>query len=213
MSDTMMALAWKAKGLPAEEKLLLLAIADEADSTGATMVGRLLLQRKLDWLGQEELTTKVWKSLETKGLLVEYDQFMRLVVSRLTNASAPPHTPPSSDLAVTRATKERPEKSKTKTSTKKDSTIAVPRRRNSIWDALAAAVGEPLTKSEASDFGKSVRELSEAKAQPEQIAGFKPWWEREFPGASCTHRCFRQHWSKYITAVAKRSSQSNVLDL
>lgn len=212
MSDTMMALAWKAKGLNSNQKLLLLAMADEANSRGYIFgLADDLLMAKTGVGWEQGFYNQVFMSLQAKGLVDASGA--KLLLVPLTNASAPPHTPPSSDLAVTRATKERPEKSKTKTSTKKDSTIAVPRRRNSIWDALAAAVGEPLTKSEASDFGKSVRELSEAKAQPEQIAGFKPWWEREFPGASCTHRCFRQHWSKYITAVAKRSSQSNVLDL
>lgn len=206
MSDTMMALAWKAKGLTAEEKLLLLAIADEADSRGRVPEVHFLLMRKLGW--EEGFYDKVIASLHVKGHI--NSKYNQLVASHLTNASAPPHTPPSSDLAVTR---ERPEKHKTKTSKPKNSTVTAPRARNPIWDAVAAVFGPPLTKSEQSDFGKTVKELNETGADPADIAGFKPWWDRQFPDASCTHRCLRLHWASYKAALVKRGSNDNVLDL
>lgn len=71
------------------------------------------------------------------------------------------------------------------------------REQDEIWNAVVAAVGEPSTKSERSDFGKTVSELKDADATPEQIRGFPAWWRGHFPDAELTHRCLRLHWGKY----------------
>lgn len=84
------------------------------------------------------------------------------------------------------------------------------RKRNETWDALAAATGEPETKSEQSDFGKTVSELVAADATVEQIDGFPPWWWQRFPGAELTHRCFRGHWGKYLNG---RDRLTQITDL
>lgn len=73
----------------------------------------------------------------------------------------------------------------------------VERSRNETWDALAALCGEPETASERGDFGKTVKELDEARASPAEIAAFGPWWWQHHPDAQLTHRCLRQHFGRF----------------
>lgn len=83
------------------------------------------------------------------------------------------------------------------------------RPRNATWDALAAQCGHPETDSEASDFGKTVKELKQARASPEEIAAFAIWWDHEMPpGTMLTHRCYRSHWSKFKNGL-KRAAGTN----
>lgn len=81
-------------------------------------------------------------------------------------------------------------------------TLAAPapqreRPRDEIWDAVVAEVGAPATKSEHSDFGKTVSELKSVAATPEQIAAFPRWWSRAHPDAPLTHRCYRHHFGRF----------------
>jgi hypothetical protein len=85
-----------------------------------------------------------------------------------------------------------------------------PRPRNEIWDALAAACGEPATESERSDFGKTVAELDAAGATVEDIRGFPPWWYTTHPDATLTHHCYRRHWGRYLTAPARPPQISDI---
>lgn len=71
------------------------------------------------------------------------------------------------------------------------------RPRNETWDALAALCGEPETTSEKSDFGKTVKELREANATPQEIAAFGPWWFEKHPDAELTHHCLRRHLGRF----------------
>jgi hypothetical protein len=73
------------------------------------------------------------------------------------------------------------------------------RERNVTWDGLAEIVGGPATKSERSDFAKTVRELEAARVTIDEIVGFARWWGRVFEGAPLTHRCYRSHLGKYRT--------------
>lgn len=82
------------------------------------------------------------------------------------------------------------------------------RARNVVWDALALATAAPQTKSETSDFAKTVKELTQTGATPEQIAGFAPWWMLTFPGASLTHRCYRLHWAAFLVSLTPASSRA-----
>ncbi len=75
--------------------------------------------------------------------------------------------------------------------------IPASRPRNETWDALAALCGEPETASERGDFGKTVKELDEARASPDEIAAFGPWWWQHHPDAQLTHRCLRQHFGRF----------------
>jgi hypothetical protein len=82
--------------------------------------------------------------------------------------------------------------------------------RKAIWDALALAAGvdvSGLTRSAASDFAKTVKELVEAGAEPAQVADFARWWRQEYQSgpnpATLTHRCFRQHWPAFLGARTK----------
>lgn len=78
---------------------------------------------------------------------------------------------------------------------------------NPIWDALAATCGKPETRNERSDFGLTVSQLREVDATPDQIAGFPLWWRAEHPNATMTHRCYRDHWGRYINAPPKPPPQ------
>lgn len=81
--------------------------------------------------------------------------------------------------------------------------------RNIVWDALVAVTGfTPTTKSEASDFGKTVSELRSVipkEATAEQVtqamAARRRAFERHFPGASFTHHVLRTKWG-YLGTLA-----------
>lgn len=81
------------------------------------------------------------------------------------------------------------------------------RERNPTWDALSAACGAPATRNERSDFGDTVSQLAEVEATPEQIAGFPFWWRSKYPNAPLSHRCYRDHWGRYINAPAEPPPQ------
>lgn len=102
-----------------------------------------------------------------------------------------PHTPPE------RETETPPSSQSLARAVPKPGVVA---RADPLWDAVAALCGKPLTKSERSDFGETISQLRHAGATPEQIPDFGPWWWREYPEATLTHRCLRGHWGKYLTA-------------
>jgi hypothetical protein len=91
----------------------------------------------------------------------------------------------------------------------KPPTEPVQREPNPTWDALAAAAGGPATKNERSDFGMTVSQLDEAGATPEQIADFPPWWYANHT-VPLTHRCFRDHWGRYLTAPERPPQVSDI---
>src|SRR5690606_11504723 len=73
-----------------------------------------------------------------------------------------------------------------------------------LFGALCDTLGlDParLTRSQRSDLGKTARELTEARAAPEQIPKFARWWNRTYPEAKLTHRCYRQHWAGFTAAA------------
>ena len=214
MSGVMTALVWRAKGLEEGERLLLLALADEATSFGACHLSLQMLARKADL--QEGEASRRLEELSRKKLLSQTAQMLQLDVKGLTalqagakvSAPSPLETPSPAAPFGSSDSKKREASAGISSNANTKS-----RARNPIWDALSKAVGAPTTKSESSDFGKTVRELKEIGAESEQIAGFPQWWDREFPGASCTHRCYRLHWGKYVSALERRSSRPNELDL
>lgn len=68
--------------------------------------------------------------------------------------------------------------------------------------AIVVALGlreESITDSQWSDLGKTAKDLIGVGATPEQIAAFPRWWARTYDKAKLTHRCFRQHWSAYLS--------------
>ncbi len=81
-----------------------------------------------------------------------------------------------------------------------------PPQQGAIFISLIAGLGldaRSLTKSDRSDIGKTARELADIGVEPEQMLGFPAWWSKTYPGAAISHRCYRQHWSKYV-AVGSR---------
>ena len=220
MSSLMTGMIWKARGLQGVERLILLAIADEANSMGDCYLELQMLARKVDMdfeLFMVQCTKLSSKNYVTVSTAANGD-YTRLGISTLTamakSGSVPAPPPLESPKSATTGLK--PLRSRVllegeKYRAKKEQKQTRP--RNVIWDALVEAIGAPLTKSETSDFAKTVKELTEAGAKPEDLAGFKAWWDREYTGASCTHRCYRQHYGKYATVLEKRVSKSNELDL
>lgn len=84
------------------------------------------------------------------------------------------------------------------------------RRRDPVWDALAAECGYPETDSEKADFGKTVKELKQARASPAEIAAFAVWWVDEMPEHTMlTHRCYRRHWSKFKNGLIRATGHAN----
>ena len=213
MSSLMTGMIWKAKGFTDSERLLLLAIADEANSYGECSVPLQMLARKADMsLDDLELGLSI---LSSKKCITQHLQTIQLAVPHLTSLQKPAHTatPPPLESPSSTAPGLKPLRSRVLVEKEKREAKRKSRPRNLIWDALAATMGTPVTKSEQSDFAKTVKELIEAGASPEDIPGFKVWWDREYEKATCTHRCYRQHWGKYAAALAKRSSKSNELDV
>lgn len=220
MSSLMTGMIWKAKGLQGVERLVLLAIADEADSCGNCHLELEILARKVD-MGFEQFMVQLTKLSSRKCIAVSdaiNGHWIGLKVSHLTSmansgqtATLPPLEPPKSATTGLKPLRSRVLEEGKKYRDKQEA--KKPRARNPLWDALVEVMGAPATKSETSDFAKTVKELNEAGAKPEDIAGFKSWWDREYTGATCTHRCYRQHWGKYATVLVKRVSNSNVLDL
>lgn len=219
MSSLMTGMIWKAKGLQGVERLILLAIADEATSMGSCIIQGEVLARKVD-MELEAFMVQLTK-LSSKNYITVGVGGVGLVVSTLTAMAKPVYAapqPPLENPQESATTGLKPLRSRVllegkKYKEKQDRKATVPRPRNVIWDALVEAIGAPLTKSETSDFAKTVKELTEAGAKPEDLAGFKAWWDREYTGATCTHRCYRQHYGKYATVLTQRVSKSNELDL
>lgn len=86
------------------------------------------------------------------------------------------------------------------------------RKRNETWDALAAVCGEPGGETEASDFGKTVKELRAIDATIAEIADFPRWWSQTFRGAPLTHRCYRMHFGKYRNSRDKPPDINTIRD-
>lgn len=97
---------------------------------------------------------------------------------------------------------------------------AAPRERNPVWDALQAVTGfEPTTRSEASDFGKTVSELRAVipkNATPEQIEqamrARRRQFERRFPGAEFTHRVLRSKWGELAARLPATAAYPELPD-
>lgn len=222
MSSLMTGMIWRAKGLQGVERLILLAIADEADSMGNCHLELEMLARKVD-MDFEQFMVQITK-LSSKKYIAASDaingHWVGLKVSHLTAMAKsgsvptpPPLEPPKSATTGLKPLRSRVLEEGKKYRDKQEAKEKKPRARNPLWDALVEVMGAPATKSETSDFAKTVKELAEAGAKPEDIAGFKAFWDREYTGATCTHRCYRQHWGKYATVLKNRVSNSNVLDL
>lgn len=84
-----------------------------------------------------------------------------------------------------------------------------PRPRNAMWDALAAALGQPVTRSECRDFGKTVAELTDAGADPAEIAARIAAWTRLYPTCRCTHRVLRNRWGEIGAAMKATQSAAD----
>ncbi len=85
-----------------------------------------------------------------------------------------------------------------------------PRPRNPIWDALVEECGSPTNRSEESDLGKTVKAMRESEATPEAIHAFAQWWLDEMPaGTMLTHRCYREHWGKFVHGLRRASGQAS----
>ena len=87
--------------------------------------------------------------------------------------------------------------------------------RDLVWDALVKVVGEPKTRSETSDFGRTVSELRaviprEASAESVLAAmrGRAARWRQRFPDAAFNHRVLRNHWSELSTLAEGRSPEA-----
>ncbi len=79
------------------------------------------------------------------------------------------------------------------------------RARDPLWDAVCEAAGiDPngMPRSQAADVGKTVRDLREVGAEPEQVRVARREWTRRFPGATFTHRVLRTHWGQLVAAPA-----------
>lgn len=222
MSSLMTGMVWRAKGLQGVERLILLAVADEANSLGECYLELQMLARKVD-MDFEQFMVQCTKLSSKNYITVSTaanGDYTRLGISTLTAMAKSVHAAPQPPLESPKSatTGLKPLRSRVllegkKYKEKQEQKQKEPRPRNLIWDALVAAIGAPLTKSETSDFAKTVKELNEAGAKPEDLAGFKAYWDKEYTGATCTHRCFRGHWGKYMEVLKKRSSKSNELDL
>lgn len=220
MSSLMTGMIWRAKGLQGVERLILLAIADEANSMGECHLSLQVLARKVD-MELEAFMVQITKLSSKNYIKVSHrvdEDYADLWISNLTAMakSGQTATPPPLETPKSATTGLKPLRSRVLEEGKKyrdKQEAKKPRPRNLIWDALVEVMGAPVTSSEISDFAKTVKELNEAGAKPEDIAGFKAFWDREYTGATCTHRCYRQHWGKYATVLKNRVSNSNVLDL
>ena len=67
--------------------------------------------------------------------------------------------------------------------------------RNAIWDALIDEVGEAKTATERSNRGKTVTELLEAGATPDDIRRRCNEYRTRYQNAALTDAALRKHWS------------------
>lgn len=77
------------------------------------------------------------------------------------------------------------------------------RKPDPVWDALAAVFGAPATKSETSDFAKTVNEIR--PMVPEGASQATIEWAlkarrseflRRYPDSTCSHRVLRNRWAE-----------------
>jgi len=93
---------------------------------------------------------------------------------------------------------------------------AKPRQRDPIWDALEHACqfsGTDLTPSEASDVGKTVRELKSVGATPADIADRASLFRQTYPQATLTHRALRNNWTSLETPESSATKERALFDL
>jgi len=91
------------------------------------------------------------------------------------------------------------------------------RKRNIVWDCLLeAGFAEPVTSSEKSDFGKTVRELravipetATAEEIVKAIRARRAAWERTYPDAAFTHHVLRNKWGELAALVNGRDGPSS----
>lgn len=77
---------------------------------------------------------------------------------------------------------------------KEGNTTTGGRTSNPIWDALAQRFPEPTTKQARSMWGKTVRELAQAGAAPDEIIKRIGRWPTLFPGATLTLPALVKWW-------------------
>jgi hypothetical protein len=80
------------------------------------------------------------------------------------------------------------------------------RKPNPIWDALEDAFGEPRTAPERSRRGKTVKELREVGASPEQVAYAVKRHRSLWPAMTVTERSIVAHWSELVHAKKQEAA-------
>lgn len=80
-----------------------------------------------------------------------------------------------------------------------------PRKRDPLWDSLAALFGDPATDNERGKRNRAVKQLRDAGVAPDDIGRRARRWATVYPGATLTDMALVNHW----TALAAPSSPAS----
>lgn len=69
------------------------------------------------------------------------------------------------------------------------------RKPDPLWDALTAALGEAVTRTEQSNRGRTASELRAAGATPDDVHARCREYRRRYPNMALTDSALRKHWS------------------
>lgn len=195
MSIRYMTRVWDDSRLDGPRLLMMLALADHANDDGVCWPSKQALQKRT-----RKSQTRVY------ALIKELKEAGYITAALSDDSHFQIHIPengiPENGKTDSRK-RENPQTPLKEEPSKRTPIAPKARERNPIWDAVCLAIYHDadvkLTKSEAGDVGKTVSELTQTGATPDDIAGFPRWWGETFPGAALTHRCLRLHFRRYMT--------------
>lgn len=195
-----MAWAWRQENLDPTEKLVLLALADHHnESTGMCCPSVETLAKRTNVSGRS--VQRTISLLETRGLIERRPRYNELGRQRSNNfvlmaGEGDVHVTHPPDAGVTHNRKEG----------NREEANASSRKRDELWDALVAELGDVSTKTERGERNGAVKELREAGATADEIHLRCRAYRRRWPEITLTASALKKHWTS-LSAKPPREPQ------
>jgi predicted transcriptional regulator len=213
--------AWEQPVTKAVNKLVLLALADHANSDGECWPSMKRIAERSD-ISPRHVSRAISELIDL-GLVEKANRRRhggeyrgwdyRILVQRTPASSGPPRPvtsgrprPSPADAGVR---SEPPENRKEEPLADKPPE-SVRRKTDNLFDAVAKAClwdTASLTKSARGQLNKSVKELRDIGATEEQVGGKAAAYRRQYPNITLTPTALIKHWAGLATAGSVKSSR------
>jgi hypothetical protein len=234
MSIEVMNWAWQQETPTASSKLVLLSLADHANSDGycwpsmkrVAELSGLSVRQVSRIITELEALGLVSKAARRRGDSGHYRGWTFVVGDHRTPATAGHERPVRQDADVrsdktSASAQNRQENRQENPSRSGDerqgnpSRRGKPRERDLLFEKVAEVCGSDLarlTNSERGRINKATADLRSAGATPEQVAVAATTWRRTYPNATLTPTALSAHWSTLVTTTNSNSGRVETCD-